>query len=675
MAELEGKTLDHYKLSRLIGKGGMANVYEALDLNPRLQRVVAVKVFKREDEEMLRRFIREAQLLAHLHHPHLIEIFDSGDCPLDGMTRYYIVMPLMTGGTLRLRIRRSPLSLPDVCQCLSDIGSALDYIHSEGIVHRDIKASNVLLNEEGRCYLADFGIARITSDATQLTSTGDVLGTVDYVAPELFEVHRRADALSDLYSLGVLLYEMATGRLPFSADNQLALISMHVSKQPPSPRQFVPEIPTGVEKVINKALSKKPEDRYPSAKALTQAFYSAVTRSGIVVPGFSASGTNLDRNSRTELTSTLPRMATPLPEIHASPLAAATEGFVAAPPAYRQAPVVLPGHEETPQPLSTTRPTERPGQLPGQPGRQPARPDRRVIIVAGILAAILILAVPTTIALRLRPATQTTSTPGALGTTSRSGQTSVSGQGSPSPASTQTAIANAALTATTSAHATATAIVVAPTATAQAAATATVGPIATATSGQLIYQDSLTDPNSANVSQANWDNNNQCFFDAQGYHVTQTPSPIQQYNFQACREQNNQYANLALTVDVDLLSGHSAGVYIRMSLTGFNNPTGYLFEIDGQNQYKISRQKGSGNTPLQDWTDSPALHSGNNLLEILAQGSSLSLYANHSFLFNIQDSYYQQADTVGFTTSADNSNGGTNAEAVFSNLKIYQLAA
>src|SRR5579883_3495673 len=252
----------------------MANVYEAYD--PVFHRVVAVKVFKREDEEMLQRFIREARVMARLHHPHLVEIYDTGEAPLDGVTRYYIVMPLLTGGTLRLRIRRSPLSLDEVCTCLSDIAGALDYIHRENIVHRDIKASNVLLNDEGRCYLTDFGIARITTEATQLTSTGNVLGTVDYVAPELFEVHRRADARSDLYSLGVLLYEMVTGRLPFTADNQLALISMHVNKQPPSPRLYVPQITTAVENVMFRALEKQPEMRYESATALAEAFCQAV---------------------------------------------------------------------------------------------------------------------------------------------------------------------------------------------------------------------------------------------------------------------------------------------------------------------------------------------------------------------------------------------------------------
>src|SRR5207237_6577925 len=158
--------------------------------------------------------------------------------------------------------------LAEVCHCLRDIADALDYIHSQGIVHRDIKASNVLLSADGDYYLTDFGIARITSDVTQLTSTGNVLGTVDYVAPELFEVHRKSDARSDLYSLGVLLFEMVTGQLPFSAENQIALVSMHINKLPPAPRSIDPRIPQQVEAVMLKALEKKPEQRYASSAAL-----------------------------------------------------------------------------------------------------------------------------------------------------------------------------------------------------------------------------------------------------------------------------------------------------------------------------------------------------------------------------------------------------------------------
>src|ERR1700730_16069344 len=169
MAELEGKTLDRYEMRRMIGKGGMANVYEAIDKQTR--RIVAIKIFKREDVEMLRRFMREAQLMASwqdsLEH-HLVPIYNYGTGELDNQTHYFIVMPYMEAGTLRARIRRGPLPLPDACHVIQDVATALDYIHRQGIIHRDIKASNVSINGDGHSFLTDLGIARITGDATSL---------------------------------------------------------------------------------------------------------------------------------------------------------------------------------------------------------------------------------------------------------------------------------------------------------------------------------------------------------------------------------------------------------------------------------------------------------------------------------------------------------------------------
>src|SRR5579885_242160 len=275
MAGLEGRTLDRYQLQRLIGRGGMADVY--LGFDPRFQRDVAIKVFKREDEGMLRRFIREAKLMASLRNPYLMPVYDTGETNVDGVSRYYIVMPFMEGGTLRARIKRSRPSLKETCRYLREIASALDYMHQQGIIHRDIKSSNVLLNDEGHCFLSDFGIARTSTDATQMTSTGDVLGTVDYVAPELFEMDRRADARSDFYSLGVLLFEMVTGQMPFKAENQIALIAMHMNQLPPSPRTIVPNLSPQVERVMLRALEKNPERRYGSATELADAFCLAVT--------------------------------------------------------------------------------------------------------------------------------------------------------------------------------------------------------------------------------------------------------------------------------------------------------------------------------------------------------------------------------------------------------------
>src|SRR5579863_2571836 len=335
MAELEGRTLDRYELRRLIGRGGMANVYEAID--KQTERIVAVKIFKREDEEMLRRFIREAQLMASMRENHLVPIYDYGARELDNLPFYYIVMPYMEVGTLRARIRRGPLSLVEACHAIRDVASALDYIHKQGIIHRDIKASNVLISSDGDYFLTDFGIARITGDATHLTTTGNVLGTVDYVAPELFELDRKADARSDLYSLGVLLYEMVMGRLPFIAENQIALVSMHIQRRPPAPRSIVPTIPVQVERVVLKVLEKKPEQRYGSAQQLASAFCRAVASStgasipdyATVAPSAFAPASPVPRQGQLILKPLLPQINPDAraPEIRPSPLAKGTEGM------------------------------------------------------------------------------------------------------------------------------------------------------------------------------------------------------------------------------------------------------------------------------------------------------------------------------------------------------------
>ncbi|MBO0796816.1 MAG: serine/threonine protein kinase, partial [Ktedonobacteraceae bacterium] len=274
MAGLEGRTLDRYELRELTGRGGMADVYLAYD--PYFERDVAVKVFKREDDDLLLRFVREARLMASLHYEHLMPVYDTGEARIDGSPRYYIVMPFLAGGNLRSRVRKGPLPLREACRYLREIAGALDYIHKEGIIHRDIKSSNVLLDDNGHCYLADFGIARSSNENTQLTSTGNVLGTVDYIAPELFETDYKADRRSDFYSLGVLLYEMVTGRLPFIAENQIAVVTMHVNQPPPPPSSFVPGLSPLVERVVLRALEKRPERRYESADALATAFCNAV---------------------------------------------------------------------------------------------------------------------------------------------------------------------------------------------------------------------------------------------------------------------------------------------------------------------------------------------------------------------------------------------------------------
>ena len=694
MPGLEGKILDRYELRRLIGRGGMADVYEGYD--PRFDRKVAVKVFKREDEEMLNRFIREARLMAKLNNKHLVPVYDSNQSQIDGVTWHYIVMPFMEGGTLRARIRRSPLPLKQACEYLRDIADALDYIHNQGIIHRDIKASNVLLDSEGSCYLSDFGIARITTDATQLTSTGNVLGTVDYVAPELFEVNRRADARSDLYSLGVLLFEMVTGQLPFSAENQLALVSMHMNKRPPSPRsisvvgRFIEPISNQVDRVILRALEKKPEQRYGSASELTEAFCRAVNKTSGQDRGNASK-----RRPSESLVPLVPTVPTALPALPPERSEGSADRQAPKPPVGPTVPLrysPLAGSLETP-PAVVGAPLAGPASGGGSralgrgkssiddqatvPVSPPAQSRRRPLLIALLaLVALLVISIPLFFVLmphgKVTPGPQSTTTSQTSGTQTQQ----LSPTATPNLTATATAIAQAIATQTAVAKQNATATAVAnATATAVAQVTATAGVLGTATSGTPDYQDTLMDANSSATVAAQWDQDNNCSFQSNGYHVQRNFSQLSLLNFQGCHEAAHAYKNVAITVDMDLLKGHSGGLAFRVNIGAFNSYNDYLFEVQSTGLYKISVQAGATLTTLQDWTTSSALKKGYNVkntLQVIAHDNTFNFYANGTFLVQLQDSTYTTEGNIALFATADETE--TNTEVVYSNLKVYPLS-
>jgi serine/threonine protein kinase len=256
---LVGFTLGgHYHIVEQLGEGGMATVYKAHDT--RLQRDVAIKVIRMEkgaDEQFLKRFEREARALARLSHPNIVHVNDYGE--QDGMP--YVVMDYLPGGTLRQKMGQ-PLPYQEAAGLLAPIARALGFAHQMHIVHRDVKPPNILISQSGAPMLSDFGIAKMLEEETsELTGTGVGIGTPEYMAPEQGK-GINVDYRADIYALGVVFYELVTGRKPFRADTPMAVILKHMTEPLPRPRTFIPDLPDAVEKVIFKALAKRPEERY-----------------------------------------------------------------------------------------------------------------------------------------------------------------------------------------------------------------------------------------------------------------------------------------------------------------------------------------------------------------------------------------------------------------------------
>jgi serine/threonine protein kinase len=271
MADLIGEHLGQYEITGLLGEGGMATVYRARQVS--MKRDVAIKVIESKltrNPDFVKRFEREAQTVASLSHPFILKVFDYGQ---QGES-IYLVMELLVGGSLADHIRRGPLSLDTTTRLLEQIASALDYAHERGVVHRDLKPQNVLLDEKSNALLTDFGIAKLLGETTGLTRSGVAMGTPSYMAPEQWK-GQPIDARADIYALGVMLFEMLSGRLPFIADTPYSMMHMHVNEPPPSLHTLRQDLPPGIERVIERALAKDRDQRFASAMDMVSAFKDA----------------------------------------------------------------------------------------------------------------------------------------------------------------------------------------------------------------------------------------------------------------------------------------------------------------------------------------------------------------------------------------------------------------
>ncbi len=254
-----------YRDLALIGKGGMAEIYRAED--PTLNRTVAIKVLLSnlaEDEQFRKRFMREAETVSGLEHPHIVKLFDYGE--ENGL--YYMVMEYLDGANLSALLKqRGRIPLPEAQPILTDIADALDYAHTFGLIHRDVKPSNVMMDsgfDGPRAVLTDFGIAKISGAHTKITASA-VLGTFDYIAPEQIQAAADVDRRADIYALGVMTYQFLTGALPFQRPGVGALLMAHLSAPPPDACELVPALPRHTAIAIQKAMSKKPAERFATA--------------------------------------------------------------------------------------------------------------------------------------------------------------------------------------------------------------------------------------------------------------------------------------------------------------------------------------------------------------------------------------------------------------------------
>ena len=369
-----GMKLGAYQIVEQVGQGGMATVFKAYQ--PSMDRYVAIKILPRhlsEDQTFVARFNQEARTLARLEHLHILPVHDYGE--QDGLT--YLVMRYVEAGTLKdLITREGPPELKEVARILDQVGRALDYAHSHGVLHRDIKPSNILIDKGRDTFLTDFGIAKLVAETAKYTATGAIIGTPAYMSPEQ-GLGEAVDARCDIYALGVLLYEMITGRVPYEAETPLAVVLKHINDPLPMPRHVRPDLPEAVERVILKAMAKAPADRWQTPREMVDALNRAVagmpTEAAVAEPP--AQG----------LESTVLRA-------HAAPDAGPAEPLRPGVPAGAAAQVQRPS--ATPEATARERLAE-PGPRPAQaaPSIAARRPPRWLPIAGGAALLVALIAV------------------------------------------------------------------------------------------------------------------------------------------------------------------------------------------------------------------------------------------------------------------------------------------
>jgi serine/threonine protein kinase len=623
MPGLEGITLGRYHLNQRLGEGGMSEVYLAYD--ELMHRDIAIKVMSSSNSEYIERFQREVEAVGNLHHNHILPAFDYGQ----QNPWHYLVMPYIEHGSLSDLLDEGPLTLEHTGEMLTQIASALQCAHDHGILHRDIKPSNILLSDDHYAYLADFGLAKPMDGRNNVTHTGVLMGTPEYMAPELADGN--ASIGSDLYALAILLYQMVSGQLPFTGDTALAVYMRQLHEIPPPPSRLNSTITPAVDRVILSALDKDPRRRFQTPDDLAQAYLQAVNARLLNVVSSDATRIYAESavaSASVEVAQEDDRLVLPIYKFH--------DNVVASDPIDKtivQHSSNLAYHASISGPVSRKKFYDE-------------RYSRNLFKLTGLMGISFMLIIMSAFlfAVFAYSSNRQAERDRALMVVAVKTHQPVKTNGKQTKS-------------TPKVHATT--IPLSP----QQAAIATARRITNAS--PILTDDLSTDF----ISDWYVDYTN-CTFVNNTYHAI-----VKQNNaFQLCESSVLSYDNAAFQVDMSLLAGSDAGLILRATHQQF-----YEFGIDNQGNFFFRRHDpddagGGSFTDLIPATRSDAILPGKqkNTLLVIANGSNFDLFINGTLVGEYQDSSYTNGQ-VGF--SVETYSTVKDGEASFSNFKVFSVSS